>query len=144
MSHWGPLTAYSSFLKISLRICTPLLPLPLVRRTWKLSSKSLYVFLLHRKVLNLMPLPVSPTRAPSLTDQYSVSPSQPSRFLPLKNAVVSLSAAVSSPRPVPLPSSSSPPPSSAIRVERMCCLRLRCLRAALRPARVLSCPAATG
>src|SRR5436305_351988 len=46
MSHCGPLTAYFFMSKISLRICTPLLPLPLARRTWKLSSKSPYCFLL--------------------------------------------------------------------------------------------------
>src|SRR5262249_18772133 len=106
-----------------LRICTPLLPLPLASRTWKLSSKSPYCFLLHRKVLKLMPLPVSPTRAPFLTDQYSVSPSQPSRFLPLKNAVVALSAVVSSGRPVPLPTTGRPAPITVIGVERLCCLR---------------------
>src|SRR5438067_13857593 len=86
MSHCGPLTAKCFWPETSLRICTPLLPSPALRRTWKVSSKSLYFFLLHRKVLNFRPLgDVSPTRAPSLTDQYSVSPSQPSRSLPLKN-----------------------------------------------------------
>src|SRR5437660_245673 len=70
MSHCGPLTAYFFMSKISLRIWTPLLPLPPARRTWKLSSKSPYCFLLHRKVLNLMPsLPVSPTRAPFMTSK---------------------------------------------------------------------------
>src|SRR5262245_34086598 len=71
-----------------LRICTPLLPLPPLSRTWHDSSKSPYSFLLHRNVLKLIPLPVSPTMAPSETFQYS-SPSQPSVFLPLKNSDVS-------------------------------------------------------
>src|SRR5215831_16602799 len=94
MSHCGPLTANRSRLKISLRICTPLLPSPSFRRIWNDSSKSLYFFLLHKKVLNgtFFPPPV-PTIAPSLTDQYlSINPSQPSRSLPLKNALVASSS----------------------------------------------------
>src|SRR5262249_25806843 len=70
-----------------LRICTPLLALlPPLRRIWNFSSKSPYFFLLHRKVLKDSPLGsgVLPTMAPSLACQYSVSPSQPSRSLPLK------------------------------------------------------------
>src|SRR5438046_8767770 len=102
MSHCGPLTAYFFMSKISLRICTPLLPLPPARRTWKLSSKSPYFFLLHRKVLNLMPsLPVSPMRATSdddrprrLTDQYSGRPYHPARTLAVKNAGVHVAVAL--------------------------------------------------
>src|SRR5437763_6673398 len=76
-------------LLILLRICTPLLP-PSVSLTWKCSSKSLYLVLLHRKVLNFSPFValVEPTMAPSLTLQYSGRPSQPVRSLPLKNACV--------------------------------------------------------
>src|SRR5262249_54969507 len=53
-------------------------------RTLNFISKSLYFFLVHRKVLKPGSFSVRPTMAPSLTDQYSGMPSQPSRFLPLK------------------------------------------------------------
>src|SRR4029077_20018008 len=66
-------------------------------RTSNFSSKSLYWRLLHRNVLNLRPLDAAPTRAPSLMDQYSVRPSQPSRFLPLKKTFLSSPARVALP-----------------------------------------------
>src|SRR5439155_12307457 len=85
MSHCGPCTTNFFSSTTLLRICTPLLPLPSLSRTSKTISKSLYFFLLMRKVLDLMPLgPVLPTMAPSCTDHSSVLPSQPSRFLRLK------------------------------------------------------------
>src|SRR5262249_641363 len=84
MSHCGPLTANVLGLKISLRICTPLLAPPPVSFTSKRSSQSLYFFLLHRKVLNLRPFGADPTRAPCLYDQYSSSPSQPASSGPMK------------------------------------------------------------
>src|SRR5437868_12558330 len=49
ISHCGPLTAKCLRSAISLRICTPLLPLPSFKRIWKVSSKSLYFFLLHKR-----------------------------------------------------------------------------------------------
>src|SRR5437870_4272214 len=77
MSHCGPLTAKCLRSKTSLRICTPLLPdqpLP-VSRTLNCSSKSLYFFLLHKKVLNLLPRgKVEPVSAPSLTVQTRERP----------------------------------------------------------------------
>src|SRR5262249_35454225 len=89
MSHCGPATANLSFAGACslLRICTPLLPFPPLSRTWNDSSKSRYSRLLHRNVLNFSPSgSVLPTRAPSLTLQYCVSPSQPVRSLPLKKS----------------------------------------------------------
>src|SRR6516225_4237783 len=89
MSHCGPLTAKVLRSKTSLRICTPLFPdhpLP-VSLTWNVNSKSLYIFLLHRKVLKLMPSGnVDPVSVPSLTDQNFSRPSHPDMSLPLKNA----------------------------------------------------------
>src|SRR5437016_4891204 len=86
MSHCGPCTTYFSAFTSLLRICTPLLPPLPRRRTWNFSSKSPYFFLLHRKVLPLIPFgSVEPTRAPSLTDHSFSLPSQPDRSLPVKN-----------------------------------------------------------
>src|SRR5262249_6118852 len=93
MSAWGPATVYFCASSIRLRICTPLLPTPFFRRTLKVSSKSLYFFLVQRKVLCLGSSGVEPMMAPSLTLQYFINPSQPSRFLPLKISPEGLSSA---------------------------------------------------
>src|SRR5437588_5178213 len=101
MSHCGPPTTYFLGSSTLLRICTPLLAFLPVSFTWKCSSKSLYLFLLHRNVLNFPPpiFSVEPTMAPSFTLQYSGKPSQPARSLPLKNEGV--------PSPARAPTSSS-------------------------------------
>src|SRR5262249_19368311 len=86
MSACGPLTTNFTLSITSLRICPPLLaPAPL-SRTWNDISKSLYVRVEQRKVLNWMPSGmVEPTMAPSTTFQCCGSPSQPVSDLPSKN-----------------------------------------------------------
>src|SRR5262245_3666416 len=100
MSHCGPLTTHFLLSTTSLRICTPLLPLPSLRRTLKLISKSLYFFLLARKVLNFGSLAAWPTSSPFLYDQYSlISPSQPVNFSSRNVAGSSLSSLSARPTP---------------------------------------------
>ena len=92
MSAWGPRISPSS--RGSLRNCTPLFAAFGASFTLSESLKSSTANCDLRKVFFFKPFSVLPTISPLVTDQTSLSPSQPVRSLPL-NASLALSVVAS-------------------------------------------------